>query len=114
MNYDWRRRPDFIEGEYEIIEERYIDNDTYIYSDPKPPYITYTILGINIAVWLIMKFVGLLFGWGTNAQLILFGAKENSLIARGQYWRLITDVSTHRYTSSLFQFLRSVYLRPSC
>mgnify|MGYP001170029543 CR=1 FL=1 len=110
MNYDWRRRPDFIEGEYEIIEERYIDNDTYIYSDPKPPYITYTILGINIAVWLIMKFVGLLFGWGTNAQLILFGAKENSLIARGQYWRLITAMFLHIDILHLFFNSYALYI----
>jgi len=95
MDYDWRRRPDFIEGEYEIIEERYVDNDTYIYSDPKPPYITYTILGINIAAWLIMNLAGLLFRWDINTQLLYFGAKVNSLIARGQYWRLITAMFLH-------------------
>lgn len=110
MDYDWRRRQDFIEGEYEIIEERYVDNDSYIYSDPKPPHITYAILGINIAVWLIMSLVGLLFGWNINARLLYFGAKENSLIVRGQYWRLITAMFLHIDILHLFFNSYALYI----
>jgi len=117
MNDDWGRRPDTIEGEYEIIEERYIYDDVhsntggyYVQTDPRPPYVTYMILGINIAAWLIMNLAGLLFGWSMNAQLIYFGAKVNALIVRGEYWRLITAMFLHIGVAHLFFNSYALYI----
>ena len=62
MDHEWRRDPEVIEGEYEIIEERY-DDDRYtrprrpfIQIDDSTPYVTYILLAINIIVWLLMSF----------------------------------------------------------
>ena len=81
MDHEWRRDPEVIEGEYEIIEERY-DDDRYtrprrpfIQIDDSTPYVTYILLAINIIVWLLMSFTGLIMRWNQSLQLLYFGAK---------------------------------------
>ena len=63
-------------------------------------YVTYTIIFINLALFLIMT----LAGGTTNAKvLIFFGAKVNPLIDLGQYWRLFTANFIHiGFTHLLF------------
>lgn len=113
---DWRRRPDIIEGEYEVIEEREVrgfnnqPTGDYLRTDPTPPYVTYAILGINIVAWLLMNLLGLLFGWNLNIQLLLFGAKVNELIAHGQYWRLLTAMFLHIGIMHLFFNSYALYI----
>jgi len=108
MNDEWRRDPEIIEGEYEIIEERYADDvytrpkRPFIQLDDTAPYVTYTILGINIVVWLLMNMAGLIIGWDQNQQLLYFGAKVNELVAQGQYWRLFTAMFLHIGIMHLF------------
>lgn len=58
----------------------------------KKPYITYTLLGIQIIVFLAMTLMG---GSQNSGILVLFGAKFNPLIAMGQYYRLITPIFIH-------------------
>lgn len=108
MDREWRRDPEIIEGEYEIIEERDAED---LYTRPKrsffqldnsTPYITYVILGINIAVWLLMNFIGLIMGWNQSLQLLYFGAKVNELVAQGQHWRLFTAMFLHIGITHLF------------
>lgn len=101
MKHEWDRDPDIIEGEYEIIDE-WDASGTYddwsnggMRMDPRPPYVTYVILGLNVAVWLIMSFIGTVFDINLNYQLVYFGAKVNELIAAGQYWRLFTAMFLH-------------------
>jgi rhomboid protease GluP len=50
------------------------------------------ILGLNIAVFAALSLTG---GSTSISNLIRFGAKDNSLIAEGQYWRLLTSMFLH-------------------
>jgi len=54
--------------------------------------VAWAITAINVAVWLAMEASG---GSTRTQTLILFGAKVNSLIAQGEYWRLLTSVFLH-------------------
>lgn len=116
MNHEWRRDQDFIEGEYKIIGERdaeegyYRPRNQFMQTDAKPPYVTYAILIINIAVWLLMSLIGFLMGWGQSVQLLVFGAKVNQLIVQGQYWRLFTAMFLHIGPLHLFFNSYALYL----
>ncbi|MHB0885702.1 MAG: rhomboid family intramembrane serine protease [Bacillota bacterium] len=55
------------------------------------PYLTYTILAVNVVVWAVTDILGR----GDPQALIRFGAKYDVLIWSGQYWRLITPIFLH-------------------
>lgn len=54
--------------------------------------LAWTLTGINVVIWLAMELAG---GSTSSRTLVDFGAKVNSLIARGEYWRLLTSVFLH-------------------
>lgn len=116
MNEEWRRDPNIIEGEYEVIEERDAEEvytrrkNKFIYTDTKPPYVTYTILVINIVAWILMSFTGVIMGWNQSTQLLYFGAKINQLIVQGEYWRLFTAMFLHVGLLHLFFNSYALYL----
>ncbi|MDT0109250.1 rhomboid family intramembrane serine protease [Listeria booriae] len=57
------------------------------------PYVTYVLLAIQIAVFLIMTFTG---GTSNNTyNLVRWGAKFNPLIYAGEWWRFITPMFIH-------------------
>jgi len=56
------------------------------------PYLTYTLIAINLIVFALMTLAG---GSTRTGVLILFGAKVNSLIIQGEYWRLFTSMFLH-------------------
>jgi rhomboid protease GluP len=81
------------------------DQDDYAYrSEPPPqqwaparpaavtPIVTYTILAITIGVYILQEASGFAFGFDMPARL---GMKVNSLIVRGEYWRLLTPMLLH-------------------
>ncbi len=57
-----------------------------------PPYLTYTLIAINLIVFGLMTLAG---GSTRTGVLIFFGAKVNALIIQGEYWRLFTSMFLH-------------------
>lgn len=55
-------------------------------------YITWALLAINIAVWLLMQISG---GSSNPDTLLRFGAMFGPLVAAGDYWRLFTAIFLH-------------------
>lgn len=80
--------------------ENNFDYKGYYKKDFKSFYVTYSLIFINLVVFLLMT----LAGGSTNIDvLILFGAKVNPLIDLGQYWRLLTGIFLHiGFTHLLF------------
>ena len=58
----------------------------------RKPYLTWTLLGVNLLLWLLVE----LSGGSTNTGVLLkFGAMEAQHIATGEYWRLFTATFLH-------------------
>jgi rhomboid protease GluP len=67
------------------------DEERKIFQNGKP-FFTYIFLGLQIIMFLLLE----LFGGSTNTEtLIRFGAKYNSLIFEGEWWRFITPIVLH-------------------
>lgn len=58
----------------------------------KGPYVTYILIAINVIMFAVMTAAG---GTENTDVLIKFGAKVNTLIVEGQYWRLIASAFIH-------------------
>ena len=56
------------------------------------PYVTYVLLGLNIAIFLLQEAGQYLFGYDIVANM---GLKVNELILAGEYWRLFTPMFLH-------------------
>ncbi|HEX3031394.1 MAG TPA: rhomboid family intramembrane serine protease [Bacillota bacterium] len=63
-----------------------------VFEKAPTPVITYTLIGINVLLWVLMTLAG---GSGNSEVLMAFGAKVNALIVAGEYWRLLTPVFLH-------------------
>ncbi len=59
------------------------------------PYVTYVLIGINVAVFLVELVLQYVLGWPYGQTILTLGAKENLLITSGQYWRLLTACFLH-------------------
>jgi len=97
-----------IEGEFQVLGETYVRETATINTfrkikfDPHKVFVTHIFLTANIIIWLIMSLFGWLYDLNVTQQLVLFGAKVNSLIAQGQTWRLLSAMFLHVNLIHLF------------
>lgn len=61
----------------------------------KTPVITYTLIAINILIYAFIYLYSLKSGKSYDELLQVFGAKVNSNILAGEYWRFLTPVFLH-------------------
>ncbi len=73
------------------------------------PVITYTLIGINILIGLLIFLYSQKTGVSYGELLIKFGAKENFKILTGDYWRFLTPVFLHANILHLFINCYSLY-----
>lgn len=74
----------------------------------RSPFVTYGLLALTIAMYLLMSFNG---GSQNVFTLIYYGAKENLSIIAGEWWRLITPMFLHiGFTHLLFNGLIVYFL----
>ncbi len=66
----------------------------FLYVNRKKPVVTYALIGINVAMYLA-ELVLQTFFMSHGQMLLVLGAKENTLITVGQYWRLLTAAFLH-------------------
>jgi membrane associated rhomboid family serine protease len=80
----------------EEIEKNKEKSKIRIPEDRKIPVVTYTIMSINIIVFVLMLKLSRWPEWSIREDIIIdFGAKVNSLISGGQYWRLLSCAFLH-------------------
>lgn len=101
MSENWYNNGDEYGNEY---------NEAYVNLDRRKPYVTYTLLGINIIAFILMNLVGYVYHLNQMEELILFGAKVNILISYGQYWRLLTAMFLHIGILHLFFNSYALYI----
>ncbi len=77
----------------ELIAQR--QKDFEIKLRAKKPWITYGLIAINIAVFLILKLMSNKTGTPYETLMREYGAKVNNLILGGEYWRLISPMFLH-------------------
>ncbi|HEY5583803.1 MAG TPA: rhomboid family intramembrane serine protease [Ruminiclostridium sp.] len=77
----------------DIIVQRQKDNEIQIKA--KKPWVTYGLIAINFAVWLILNLLSMKTGTSYNELLSTYGSKVNALILGGEYWRFISPMFLH-------------------
>jgi rhomboid protease GluP len=70
------------------------------------PVITYALIAVNIAVYLLGQFLYVTLG---SEAIFWWGAKYNPFIIQGQYWRLITPIFLHGGSIHLLVNAYSLY-----
>ncbi|MDZ5721961.1 rhomboid protease YqgP [Bacillus sp. SXabc123] len=74
-----------------LKQEEQRKNEAAVFQNGKPIF-TYVFIALQVLMFFLLE----LNGGSTNTQtLVAFGAKENSLIAAGEWWRLLTPIVLH-------------------
>jgi len=90
----WLTRPGGLDEPPLIAQQRFFIPVTQ-------PRLTWIVLGINVAMFLVTVLYGLIYGGNWNlltnllSTLVFFGAKVNEYIAEGEVWRLFTATVLH-------------------
>lgn len=92
----------------DIITQR--QKDFEIQLKAKKPSFTYVLIVVNIAVWLILNFISMRNGTSYDNLLTIFGAKVNSLILKGEYWRFLSPMFLHSEIIHLSVNCYSLYI----
>lgn len=75
----------------------------------KIPVITYTLIGLNVLIGLLLYLLSIKSGVSYSQLLITFGAKDNFQILSGEYWRFFTPIFLHANILHLFINCYSLY-----
>lgn len=77
---------------------------------PKTPYVTYTIMALNILIYIIGVFLNIsgLFG-SNNLSIIVFGNLKEAIVG-GEYYRLITSAFIHANIYHIFFNMYALYI----
>ena len=65
-----------------------------IYINRRRPYVTYVLIGLNLAMFAVELLMQAL-GHTYSETILRLGAKQNLLITCGEYWRLLTACFLH-------------------
>lgn len=93
--------PFYTEYEEEILQtiSYYLNRGNVIQDEKKEkeekPIITYILIGLNVIMYLITAFLSGNIIDSNTGVLVFLGAKVNTLIDKGQYYRLITAAFLH-------------------
>lgn len=81
-------------GGLDALQQRHVEQTQAFYRlmRGRQPLVTYALVAINVAVFLLMYTQG---GPGNDATLRNFGALSPQLIEQGQWWRLVTAMFLH-------------------
>ncbi len=82
-----------VESIEKLLEQR--KKDFEIQLQAGKPWLTYGLIVVNVLVWLLLKLISVKNGVSYSDLLEPFGAKVNSLIMQGQYWRFFTPMFLH-------------------
>ncbi|KNY29928.1 rhomboid family intramembrane serine protease [Pseudobacteroides cellulosolvens] len=70
-------------------------NEFHIKLEAKTPILSYALIALNVIIWIALSLYSAQSGTNFNELLLKFGAKENTHILSGEYWRFITPVFLH-------------------
>ena len=92
----------------ELLVKR--SKDFQIELKTKTPWVTYGLIAANVLAWLILRFISM----KTNTEyvnlLAPYGAKINSLILNGEYWRFVSAMFLHSNEIHLLVNCYSLYM----
>jgi rhomboid protease GluP len=83
-----------VEGEKQValsLANQKVKSEKALFENGKPFY-TYILIAIQVIVYFLMEAAG---GSTESSVLVEFGAKVNSLILAGEWWRLLTPIVLH-------------------
>ncbi|MFT5875244.1 MAG: rhomboid protease GluP [Clostridium sp.] len=115
VNYSENVNMQVVNDLADIISNINLHSNSEKISIKDKPYITIGIIAINVVMYIITAYLsfvyakGSMFSSDTNV-LILLGAKVNELIAKGQYYRLISCMFLHGGILHLAVNMYSLYV----
>ncbi len=91
----------------ELIRQR--EQEFRVVLKVKTPVATYILIAINVMVFALIYFISMQTGNSYSRLLHTFGAKVNTRILAGEYWRLITPIFLHASVMHLAVNCYSLY-----